>query len=134
MDSPRSLSRRELREFGLTTGGLFALVFGLALPWIRHRAYPTWPWIALGVLGGAALVAPSTLKYVHRSWTALGWALGWINSRIVLTVIFYCLITPLGVLLRLGGYNPMAKNLERDRKSYRIPSRVASPESMERPF
>ena len=120
--------------FSLLTGGLFAAIFGLLFPWLHARHFPIWPWILCALLGVPALVAPQMLKPVFRPWTALGWALGWINSRVIMSVVFYVIVNP------DGGNNAAFRQRSDGRKfdascaSYRVPSRQVLTQSMDRPF
>jgi hypothetical protein len=124
----------ELRNFGLLTGGLAAAIFGFLFPCLRHRAIPAWPWLACAILWIAALAAPRALKHPFRAWTAFGWALGWINSRVIMTIVFYLLVVPLGVVMRLAGRDRMARSFDPDSASYRVVSRHTSRESMDKPY
>ncbi len=126
--------RAELRTFGLLAGALFAGLFGLLMPWLRHRPFPAWPWVLCIVLVVPALIAPQALRQVFAAWTAAGRILGWINSRLVLTIVFYAIITPVGVVMRLCGRDMMRRRFDPDCASYRVPSRQAPPSTMDRPF
>ena len=55
-----------------------------------------------------ALVAPRSLGPINRGWMHLAEALGWINTRILLIVIFYLVVTPLGLVMRLFRRDPLA--------------------------
>jgi len=127
-------SRTELRNFGLVTAGLVAGVFGLALPWLRHQEFHRWPWVLSGALILPALVWPPALRYVHWLWVRIGLVLGWINSRIILTILFFVVILPLGLLMRALGHDPVARKLDPQAPTYRVSSRKRTRESMERPF
>jgi Saxitoxin biosynthesis operon protein SxtJ len=127
-------SRKELREFGLIVGGLLAAIFGLALPLLKHHAIPLWPWIVGLVLAVPALLFPPALRGPHFLWMKLGLVLGWINQRIILTIIFYIIVLPTGLIMRAMGRDPMARGFEPERESYRVPSRKAPARSMDRPF
>jgi F0F1-type ATP synthase assembly protein I len=127
-------SSTELRNFGLVTAGLVAGVFGLALPWLRHQAFHRWPWILSGALILPALLWPPALRYVHWLWVRIGLILGWINSRIILTILFFVVILPLGLVMRALGHDPVARKLDPQAPTYRVPSRKRTRESMERPF
>ena len=124
----------ELRNFGLVTAGLVAGLFGLALPWLRHHPFHRWPWVLSAALLVPALVWPPALRYVHWLWVRIGLVLGWINSRIILTILFFVVILPLGLLMRALGHDPVARKLDPQAPTYRVPSRKRSRESMERPF
>ena len=134
MDNGLSADRRELRRFGLTIGALIALLFGLILPSLREHHLPVWPWVAGAILVLGGLLRPAALRYVYAAWTALGHALGWLNSRIVLTIVFYVLIVPMGVVLKLFGRDPMARRWDPKAESYWVPSRRAAARNIERPY
>jgi hypothetical protein len=129
-----SQSLKELRDFGLLSGVLMLAIFGLALPLLRGHPFPLWPWIVALALTAAALAWPSALRPILWFWIRLGFALGWVNSRIVLTVLFFAVIVPMGLLMRALGRDPVARKLDPDRTTYRIPSRPRTREDMERIF
>ena len=133
MDDAGKPGARELRSFGLLLGSLIAALFGV-WPLLRSRHTALWPWIIAAVLWLAALLQPTALSYVHRGWTRLGSILGWINTRIILTVLFAVSIVPLGLLMRLFGRDRMARKFDPKLSSYRIESKTRPEKSMERPF
>jgi hypothetical protein len=67
-----------------------------------------------------ALAWPRSLTHVYRLWMTVGEVLGWINTRLILGVIFYLLFTPLGVCMRLRGKDPMRRTLSPEAESYRV--------------
>src|ERR1700746_514348 len=77
-------SDKELRNFGLVTGSLFAALFGLGLPYIKGYSFPVWPWALASALWLPALLQPHLLKYPFLVWRRFGLALGWINSKVLL--------------------------------------------------
>jgi hypothetical protein len=124
---------KELRNFGLLVGAIFALLFAL-IPMLRHHRAPLWPWLIALPLWIAALLVPAALRYPHRGWTRLGETLGWLNTTIILTVLYAALIVPLGMVMRLIGRDRMARRFDPRLESYRVPSRNRSRDQMERPF
>ena len=74
------------------------------------RGYPSVS-TALGIVGGLlvvpGLLAPATLRLPNRIWWRFAQVLGWVNSRILLTVFFAVVLTPVGVVMRLAGRNPL---------------------------
>jgi len=99
-------SPRQARKTALLVGAiLFALGF-----WSVWRHHPLRAQVLTGlgsyliVLG---LVAPRWAIPFHDAWMKLAHALGWINSRIILGLLYYGIFTPLGVLLRLLGRDPL---------------------------
>jgi hypothetical protein len=124
---------RELKNFGLLLGAIFAVLFGAA-PLLRHHPMRLWPWIAAAALWSLALLAPAALHYPHRGWTRLGLALGWINTRIILTLLYAIIVTPLGIAMRLLRRDPMARKFEPAKTSYRVSGSERSHKHMERPY
>jgi hypothetical protein len=130
----RNPDKKELRNFGLVTGGLIPIIFGLLLPWLFERNFPGWPWMVGAVLLIWAAILPKTLKPVYLVWMTLGNALGWINTRIILSIMFYLIILPVGLVMRLTGKDPMAQSITREQRSYRVISAVPDKKHVERPF
>ncbi len=126
-------SNSELRKFGLILGALFAILFG-AVPILRHHGAPRWPWIVAAILWIPALAFPRALAPLHKWWTRLGHAMGWFNTRLILTVIFLLTVAPLGAMMRLFGRDRMKRGFDPRSESYRVESRRRPPTSMERPF
>lgn len=126
--------KRELRQFGFTIGVIVTVLFGGVLPWLFDRAFPLWPWIVAGVFLGWALILPKTLYPLYRAWMAIGHVLGWINTRIILGLIFYAMILPIGFIMRVFGRDPMRCRFDKRASSYRIQSTNQPKEHLERPF
>jgi hypothetical protein len=122
-----AISRQQLRSFGLLVGGIFAVI-GL-WPVLLRAADPRW-WalIIAALLIVPALAAPALLAWPHKGWMQLGHALGWINTRIILGFIFYFIVTPIGLVRRWLGKDPMGRQFRPDLDTYRIarPPRPAS--------
>jgi hypothetical protein len=72
-----------------------------------------------GTLAVLALGAPGLLQPVHKGWMRLAEALGWLNTRVLLSIVYYLMMTPLGVAMRLLGKDPLDRRLH-DRASYWI--------------
>lgn len=128
------LDTKGLREFGLMTGGILAVLFGLVLPWLFGFNYPLWPWIVGGVLIVWGLAHPDSLKPVYNIWMRIGQAIGWVMSKVILTILFYGLITPVGFVMRLSGYRPMNDEFDAAATSYRKKTESSAPEKMEKPY
>ena len=110
---------KRLRSFGLIVGGVFALI-GLWPAVFRGQAPRVWVLILAALLMILALVLPRSLRRVYQLWMAVGQALGWINTRLILGVIFYSLFTPIGLAMRMLGKDPMRRNFEPEANSYRV--------------
>jgi hypothetical protein len=124
----------ELRNFGLITGGIFAGLFGALLPLAHHRAVPWWPWLLGVVLAGCGASAPKLLRYPYLIWERIGRALGWVNSRILLNLLFFGVFWPAALIARLAGHDSMKRRFAPEADSYRERSDALSRTSMEKPY
>jgi hypothetical protein len=128
------LDRKGLRSFALQVGAAIALVFGALLPWLFGFRWPLWPWIVGGVLILWGLVAPNTLRPVHRAWMGLAAILHRIMSPIILGIVFFLVVSPMAFVMRLARRDPLRRALDPGSKSYRVGSEPLRPDNLERPF
>jgi Saxitoxin biosynthesis operon protein SxtJ len=129
-----TVSKSELRKFGLTVGGAFA-VFGTISWWRGHEIAPLVLWTlgALLILPGA--VAPALLQPVQRGWMRFAAALGHFNTRVILGLFFYVVLAPFGFILRLFK-DPLNLRFDDDSASnwVRRKPQPVDPASYERQF
>jgi predicted membrane protein len=128
------LDRKGLREFGLVTGGVVALLFGLFFPWLLEFKFPLWPWVVFAVLGALGLVAPTSLRPVHYWWMRFALLLSKITTPIILGVVFYLLVTPIGLIMRMLGKDPMKRARGRDLDTYRVLPIKSGKSNLEKPY
>jgi saxitoxin biosynthesis operon SxtJ-like protein len=105
----RKGSFRTEREFGLIVGTIFTLLGA----WWWYRAKYTVAAEVLVPLGLLlvllGLLVPRALKYPNRAWMFLAEVLGFISTRIILGLVFYLVITPIGVFKRMFGWDPLGR-------------------------
>lgn len=129
------LDKKGLREFGLVTGGIVAGLFGLVLPLLFRHSLPAWPWVVATILVSLALLSPRSLGPVYQIWMRIGLVLGFINTRIILGIIFYTLFVPMGLVMRVFfKRDPMNRELDSNYGSYRILSGDRPSKLMEKPY
>ena len=127
-------SPKELRDFGLIMAGMLILMFGFVLPWIFSYSTPYWPFIVAIVFAVVALLRPVLLGPVNRVWLKISDVLGWINTRLVMGVMFFLLIAPIGILMRLLGKNTLSLKISDEQTSYRVVTKVRDKKHLEKPF
>ena len=128
-----AIEKKELRSFGFIVGGVFCLV-GM-WPVVRYgEGIRLWALVTGLLLVSLGLVAPTLLTPIFRAWMKIGHVMGWINTRIILGVLFFGLITPMGVIMRLFGWDSMRRTLSRDAGSYRIVRQARARNHMTRQF
>jgi hypothetical protein len=135
MTDPMTMSGdvKSLRAFGFLVGGIF-LLMGVWPAAVRREDPRLWALTAAILLLGPAVVYPRALGPVHRVWMKIGHALGWINTRIILGFLFYVIVTPLGLLMRLRGKDPMRRAFDPRAATYRLPRQVRPASHMKHQF
>jgi len=128
------LDNKGLRDFGLITGALFAAIFGLLLPWKFEWAWPIWPWAVFAVLAIWALAAPASLNPVYRVWMRFGLMIGSVISRIILGLVFFLVVTPVGFMMRATGKDPMNRAMTDSLDTYREVIDPDKTNHFDRPF
>ena len=128
------LDRKGLRDFGLMFAVFIGGLFGLFFPWLADYGWPIWPWIIAAIMVTWALAAPMTLNGFYHVWMRFGLAIGAVVTAVILAIVFYGVVLPTGLLMRMAGNDPMARKLNGNAKTYRVTSKPPSKENMERPF
>ena len=128
------LDRKGLRKFGLTTGTIVAILFGLLFPWFLDLDLPSWPWAVLGILGLWAIIAPASLKPIYKMWMRFGLLLSNVTTPIIMGFVFFAVITPFGIIMKLFSKDPMRRRFDSAVDTYRIKSKKCDPSALERPF
>lgn len=128
------LDRKGLRDFGLVTGALVGGLFGLFFPWVLEARFPVWPWVVFGVLGLWGLAFPTSLRPVYRIWMRFGLLLNRVTTPLIMGVLFFLIITPLALALKLGRWDAMHRRFDAGASSYRVPNEPKPKESLENPF
>ena len=113
-----TISKKQLREFGLLIGFGFPILIGWLLPSLFRHEFREWTlWVGIiGLILG--LAAPRLLHYPYMGWMALGHILGWVNSRIILGLVFILVLQPIAYIMRLKGYDPL-RTRRKDEETYR---------------
>lgn len=105
-----------LRKFGLTMAVCFAVI--TLIIFLRHKhSTALTSFIALFFLL-LALYIPASLKYFYIVWMKLAFILSWFNTRLILCLIFYCIFSPVGLIMRLFRIDVLERKFERFRDSY----------------
>jgi hypothetical protein len=112
-------TREEVRKFGL----LFGAIGGLGAAYLGYRESTLWPWflVAGGLFAAAGLTVWKLLRPVYVLWMKFAYFLAWVNTRILLTLFFFLVITPVGLAMRLFGRDILDEKITRLSKTYWIP-------------
>jgi hypothetical protein len=128
------LDRRGLREFGLTFGAAVVVIFGLFFPWMLDLEWPAWPWLIAAPFWTLALIYPLWLRWVYRAWMRFGLLASRVMTPLVLGIVFFVMISPMAMVRRLMGKDPMQRTLDPNLDSYRVKSTKSPEDKLERPF
>ncbi len=106
-----SITKKQLREFGYLIGFGFPLLIGWLLPAIEGHGFRMWTLLIgfPGLILGTAY--PDLLLNPYKGWIAIGHVLGWINSYVILGLVYIIVLQPIAFAMRLFGYDPLKKKL-----------------------
>ncbi len=111
-------SKRELRTFGWILP-LFAVAVGAIFQWrVGAPGAARVVWIAGGALTAVYLAIPPLRRFVYLGWMYASYPIGYVVSHVILGIAFYAVFTPVGVLMRLSGKDPMTRRFDRSAASY----------------
>lgn len=119
--SKLDFSVKSLRKFGITVGGIFVLI---GLWFLDQNIFEVTKYILLVVgiillLGG--LFSPKKLNNIYKVWMGFAFVLGWVMSRVILSVLFVFVITPIGFLAKIFGKEFLDIKFNDNKSSYWIP-------------
>jgi multisubunit Na+/H+ antiporter MnhG subunit len=105
---------KSLRKFGMTTG-IALLAVAVVIIMRRHNPQPALTIALIFFILGIA--TPILLKPLYLAWMRFAYILGWVNTRLLLAVIFYLVFTPIGLVMRLCGVDPLKRKINKKEKS-----------------
>ena len=108
--------KSDIRNFGITLGIILLLISGF-LFWKEKESYQIFSGIGI-TLFLIAIAIPSVLKPVYWMWMIFGIILGWFMTRVILSLLFYIIITPIGLTLRLFGKQFLELRWDKSKESY----------------
>lgn len=112
---------KDIRSFSRLVGGILAAI-GIYLIWkTRVLNFPLFGVAA--VLAAAGELRPQSLKLIYKLWMSLALVMGSVMSRVLLTVIFFVLVTPIGWITRLIGKRFLENTLDKTAATYWLPKK-----------
>ena len=126
------MSKTELRKFGFIFAAMLLVLFELIMPFIWGINYSFWPRVAAVTIFVLALICPKILQLIYTPWMKLGGILGWINTKIILALLYYGVVFPMALVFKLLNYDPLARKIDKHCKSYKQYSKPSN--NMEAPF
>jgi len=108
--------KSDLRKFGITISIVLIIISGL-LFWKNSESYQMFFLIA-GILLLVSIIIPLILKPIYWIWMIFATILGWIMTRVILSLLFYIIITPIGLIFRLFGKHFLDLKWNKSENSY----------------
>ena len=114
----KDVSDQKLRGFGLSIGGTCVLL----CVWLNASGV-RWMWLAVlaALLIAAGVIKPRMAKWLYVAWMATGLFIGMMVSTILLTILFYLVVTPMAFIARLTGKDFLNSRFETESDSYWVP-------------
>ena len=116
--------RRQLRVFGVA--GAAVLVVTGAMVYPRQPTAAGLIWAVAAVAGAFAIMRPGALRWVYVGSMLVTWPIGLVVSWVVLAVVFYGVVTPVGLVMRLCGRDALGRRFDRRATTYWVPRAPAN--------
>tara|TARA_B100001248_G_scaffold262667_1_gene260591 strand:- start:9150 stop:9542 length:393 start_codon:yes stop_codon:yes gene_type:complete len=120
------ISKKKLREFGFLISIFLPLFFGFLIPLIFGHTPRVWILLITLPMLFITLFFPLKLLRIYQYWMFTGKILGWINSKLVLGLIFIIVLLPMALIMKIIGYDPLklksksTSSYKEIKKNYRI--------------
>ena len=111
----RNCSKKQLREFGIVMGIFFPMFIGWILPFLNGHEFLNWTLFVGIILFMLAILKPSLLSKPYELWISLANLLAWFNSRIILGLVYFFVLIPISIIMKIFGYDPL--RLKRNKKN-----------------
>ncbi len=116
IDDQQGASNSEVRKFGILIAAI-AGAAGAYLAWRGRNGYAVM-WEIAGVFLVTGVLLPIVLRPVYRIWMRFAALLGWVNTRVLLTLFYLLILTPVGAAMRLFKKDVLGRQLNREAASY----------------
>jgi hypothetical protein len=122
-------TKKQLRTFSVLFV-LFAIFVGWSVA--RKSAFPA-SGVAVAAVGSAlglfGIAIPVVIRPVYLAMTIASFPIGWVVSHVLMAFIFYFVVTPVGLIMRLTGRDPLERHFDRSAATYWKPRRIDSDSS-----
>lgn len=105
-------SKKQLRNFGILIGLFFPIILGYVLPTFFGDEFKIWTLVIAIPSLFLSLISPNLLFYPYKYWIKIGDILGWVNSRLILGIIFIVILLPIAFFMQIFGYDPLKKKIK----------------------
>ena len=126
---------KNLRHFGIAFA-VILIVFG-AIHFLKHRMILSQWFCSVGLIVLClGLLAPRMLRHVYAVFLKVAHAIGWFNTRVIIILIYYVILTPIALIVRIFGKDLLNRKIEKNISSYWAKRQSAKPtkEQLEKQF
>jgi hypothetical protein len=118
--NPDIAGRRAFAKSIIVGFPLVAVLLG-SFGWFHTHTWPAWTWWLTGAgagTGGVLWIVPQIARPFYIVWNGLGCSIGFVVSNAAVTAVYFLVVTPIGLALRLLGRDPLRRRFARERASY----------------
>ena len=108
--------KSDIRKFGITIGIILMIIAGF-LFWKEKESYQIFLTVGT-ILFVLSILVPAVLKPIYWIWMIFATILGWIMTRVILSLLFYIIFTPIGLTLRFFGKQFLELRWDKSKESY----------------
>ena len=113
----KEVTKKQLRTFGIALS-IFLGIIGLIQFFKGNTPQNFWFWGASGIVFLATLVVPVLIKPIYSVAIFIAHILGWINTRIILGLIYYLMFTPISLIMKISGRDALNRKFDKEAKTY----------------
>jgi len=114
----RQPTRRQLHQFGFIWMAFVALAGLIAIVKLHVPGLALGLWLAAVVVPVIGWLYPRFMRWVFLGMSYLGWPIGFVVSHVVLAIVYYLVLTPIGLMTRLFGYDSMKTRFDPEAATY----------------
>lgn len=111
-------SQKDLRVFAVLQVVFFCVVAGFVYTRTNSTVWPAGVVAASVVVGVAGWFRPTFMRVVYVAWMVAVFPIGWVVSHVLMAAIYFGLFTPIGLCMRMCGYDPLKRRFDRDASTY----------------
>ena len=108
--------KKELRKFAFSVGGVI-LIIGIVLLYFEKTSYLYFCSIG-GIILLLGLVVPKVLLPLQKAWMTFAIILGFIMTRVILSILFYIILTPIGLIAKIFGKDFLDRKIKKDKETF----------------
>lgn len=128
--------KSSIRKFGLTMAIALSIIGAIIFFKGSQPENAYWFWLIAGLFLIIGLLMPAALRPIHKMWMGLAFVLGWFVSRLILSILYYLVITPISLVLKMSSKDLLQLKIDKNASSYWIKrqSEERGPEKYEKLF